>query len=112
LVLIGAAFVTVALRQTDGAGANASANAIEALPSGNSVPQNAAESHPPNSIAVLPFANISSDPEQEYFVDGLSEELMNQLAQIRALRVTARTSAFAFKGTTETVDKMAGKVWV
>jgi TolB-like protein len=59
---------------------------------------------------VLPFANISSDAEQEYFVDGLSEELMNQLAQVRALRVTARTSAFAFKGTTETVDKIGGQL--
>jgi len=110
LVLIGAAFVTVALQRTDGAAANASANAIEASPSGNSVPQNAAESHPANSIAVLPFTNISSDKEQEYFVDGLSEELMNQLAQVRALRVTARTSAFAFKGTAETVDKIAGQL--
>jgi len=110
LVLIGAAFVTVALQRTDGAAANASANAIEASPSGNSVPQSAAESHPANSIAVLPFTNISSDKEQEYFVDGLSEELMNQLAQVRALRVTARTSAFAFKGTAETVDKIAGQL--
>ena len=110
LVLIGAAFVTVALQRTGGAGASASANAIEAAPPGNSAPQSAAEAHPPNSIAVLPFTNISSDREQEYFVDGLSEELMNQLAQVRALRVTARTSAFAFKGTTETVDKIAGQL--
>lgn len=113
LVVIGAVFFAAAFRLTDGAGGSASAsvNAIEAPP-GNSAPQNAAESHPPNSIAVLPFANISSDPEQEYFVDGLSEELMNQLAQIRALRVTARTSAFAFKGTTETVDKIGGQLKV
>jgi TolB-like protein len=50
------------------------------------------------SIAVLPFANMSSDPEQEYFSDGLSEELLNELAQIAGLRVIARTSSFAFKG--------------
>ena len=52
----------------------------------------------PATIAVLPFLNLSSDPEQEYFSDGLSEELMNQLAQIKGLRVAARTSCFAFKG--------------
>ncbi|MEP7313569.1 MAG: TIR domain-containing protein [Pseudomonadota bacterium] len=50
------------------------------------------------SIAVLPFVNMSADPEQEYFSDGLSEELINQLAHIDGLRVTARTSAFSFKG--------------
>ena len=50
------------------------------------------------SIAVLPFVNMSSDKEQDYFSDGLSEELLNQLAQIAQLRVIARTSSFAFKG--------------
>jgi TolB-like protein len=53
------------------------------------------------SLAVLPFVNMSSDPEQEYFSDGLSEELINQLAQIRGLKVAGRTSSFAFKGRTE-----------
>jgi len=53
------------------------------------------------SIAVLPFVNMSADPEQEYFSDGLSEELINQLAHIEGLRVTARTSAFSFKGKSE-----------
>ena len=51
-----------------------------------------------HSIAVLPFLNMSSDKEQDYFSDGLSEELLNQLAQIRQLRVIARTSSFSFKG--------------
>ena len=51
-----------------------------------------------NSIAVLPFLNMSSDKEQDYFSDGLSEELLNQLAQIPQLRVIARTSSFSFKG--------------
>ncbi len=50
------------------------------------------------SIAVLPFVNMSSDPEQEYFSDGLAEELLNRLAQNNSLRVAARTSAFQFKG--------------
>jgi adenylate cyclase len=50
------------------------------------------------SIAVLPFVNMSSDEEQEYFSDGLSEELLNLLAKIPELRVIARTSSFAYKG--------------
>jgi serine/threonine protein kinase len=52
----------------------------------------------PPSLAVLPFINLSADPENEYFCDGLSEELINALTHIRELRVVARTSAFAFKG--------------
>ena len=50
------------------------------------------------SLAVLPFMNMSSDEENEYFCDGLSEEIINALCNIRELRVAARTSAFAFKG--------------
>ena len=55
------------------------------------------------SIAVLPFVNMSSDPEQEYFSDGLSEEILNLLAKVPQLKVTARTSSFAFKGKSEDV---------
>ncbi len=51
-----------------------------------------------HSIAVLPFVNMSSDPEQEYFSDGLSEELLNLLAKIPDLQVAARTSSFSLKG--------------
>jgi len=50
------------------------------------------------SIAVLPFANMSNDPDQEYFSDGISEELLNVLSHIPGLRVAARTSSFQFKG--------------
>jgi TolB-like protein len=53
------------------------------------------------SIAVLPFVNMSSDPEQEYFSDGLSEEILNLLAKIHDLKVIGRTSSFAFKGKNE-----------
>jgi TolB-like protein len=52
---------------------------------------------PPHSIAVLPFVNLSGDKEQEYFSDGLTEELLNSLAQIDGLQVAARTSSFSFK---------------
>src|SRR5437660_12204269 len=49
------------------------------------------------SIAVLPFANMSADPENEYFCHGLAEELLNELAKVDDLKVAARTSAFSFK---------------
>src|SRR6516162_1599421 len=50
------------------------------------------------SIAILPFTNMSADPENEFFADGISEEIINALTQIKDLRVAARTSAFTFKG--------------
>jgi len=50
------------------------------------------------SIAVLPFVNMSSDPEQDYFSDGISEEILNALAKVKDLKVAGRTSSFAFKG--------------
>ena len=52
---------------------------------------------PPHSIAVLPFVNLSGDKEQEYFSDGLTEELLNSLAEIDGLQVAARSSSFSFK---------------
>jgi len=58
------------------------------------------------SIAVLPFTNMSSDKENEYFSDGLAEEIINALTTINGLRVTARTSAFAFRGTGQDVRKI------
>ena len=59
------------------------------------------------SIAVLPFENMSGDKENEYFSDGLAEEIINLLARIPDLKVIARTSAFAFKGKHEDVRKIA-----
>jgi TolB-like protein len=55
------------------------------------------QARPQPSIAVLPFTNMSADPEQEYFCDGMAEEIISALAQLDGLRVVARTSAFAFK---------------
>jgi adenylate cyclase len=60
-----------------------------------------------NSIAVLPFVNMSGDPAKEYFSDGISEELLNDLANIPALLVAARTSSFAFKGKNENIKDIA-----
>src|SRR5881275_1391416 len=62
---------------------------------------------PENSIAVLPFVDMSEDKANEYFSDGISEELLNLLAKIPQLQVTARTSSFAFKGKKVGVPEIA-----
>ena len=62
---------------------------------------------PRTSIAVLPFVNMSGDASKDYFSDGISEELLNQLASTPALRVAAQTSSFAFKGTSEDIRGIA-----
>jgi TolB-like protein len=65
---------------------------------------------PAHSVAVLPFVNLSGDKDQEYFSDGLTEELLNSLAEINELQVAARTSAFSFKGTTTDIGTIARKL--
>jgi serine/threonine protein kinase len=60
------------------------------------------------SLAVLPFTNMSADKENEYFCDGLSEEIINAMSHIQELRVTARTSAFAFKGKETDIREVGG----
>ncbi|HMH87851.1 MAG TPA: TIR domain-containing protein [Steroidobacteraceae bacterium] len=62
---------------------------------------------PEHSIAVMPFANMSGDPAQEYFSDGLSEELLDALSRLPGLHVAARTSSFSFKGKSTTVADIA-----
>jgi TolB-like protein len=57
---------------------------------------------PEKSIAVLPFMDLSQAKDQEYFCDGMSEEILDALAKVGGLRVVARTSSFAFKGKTRT----------
>jgi serine/threonine protein kinase/tetratricopeptide (TPR) repeat protein len=64
------------------------------------------------SIAVLPFANMSRDADDEYFSDGLAEEIINALAHVQGLKVIARTSAFAFKGKNEDIRKIAATLGV
>ncbi|MGH7516215.1 MAG: protein kinase domain-containing protein [Gemmatimonadales bacterium] len=62
------------------------------------------------SIAVLPFANLSPDPENEYFADGMTDELINALAKVPGLRVVSRTSAFAFKGRQQDVRSIGSQL--
>ena len=64
------------------------------------------------SIAVLPFANMSADPEQEYFCEGLAEELIDALARLEGLRVAARTSAFQFRGRGHDLSEVGAKLKV
>ena len=75
-----------------------------------SAPADSDPVHEPPSIAVLPFVNVSRDEENEYFADGLSEELLNVLAKIRGLRVASRTSAFSFKGKDIDIPTIAQKL--
>ena len=76
----------------------------------NPGPESIQSQYPPNSIAVLPFVNMSSDPEQEYFSDGISEELLNLLAKIPELQVISRSSSFAFKGEKTDIPTVAKKL--
>jgi adenylate cyclase len=67
---------------------------------------------PRDSIAVLPFVNLSGDPSKDYFSDGMSEELLNLLVEVPGLKVAARTSSFAFKGKDVDVRKVARELGV
>ena len=81
--------------------------------SGTALPGASAPSAiPEKSIAVLPFVNMSSDKNQEYFSDGLSEEMIDLLSQVPGLRVPARTSSFYFKGKSEDIASIAQKLRV
>src|SRR5581483_11458895 len=67
-------------------------------------------SPPPHSIAVLPFVNMGGDKDQEYFSDGLTEELLNSLVRIQGLQVAARVSSFSFKGKDADIATIARKL--
>lgn len=67
-------------------------------------------SQPSNRLAVLPFVNMSADPENEYFSDGITEELLNALTKVEGLQVTSRTSAFAYKGKNDDIRDIAIKL--
>jgi adenylate cyclase len=81
---------------------------IEQIPE----PKVSESQYPINSIAVLPFVNMSSDLEQEYFSDGISEELLNLLTRIPELRVVARTSSFSLKGQSLEIPEIARRLQV
>jgi len=89
--------------------------AIQVAEATRSIVQKAAQTVSKNSIAVLPFLNMSGDPKQEYFSDGMTEELLNALANVPNLQVTARTSVFSLKGQKHDVreiGKMLGVAYV
>jgi TolB-like protein/tetratricopeptide (TPR) repeat protein len=82
--------------------------AVAPAPAAESAPLSAtAFNPPPHSIAVLPFADLSEKRDQEYFSDGLAEELLDLLTKTRELQVTARTSSFYYKGKQVTVPDIA-----
>ena len=66
----------------------------------------------PNSIAVLPFANVSDDPSNEFLCDGISEEILHKLGEFQSLHVIGRTSSFAFKGSDYRIPKIASLLGV
>jgi TolB-like protein/Tfp pilus assembly protein PilF len=68
--------------------------------------------HPIHSIAILPLTNFSGDPSQEYFADGMTEELIAELGQVNSLRVISRTSAMTYKGTKKTLPEIAQELHV
>jgi TolB-like protein/Flp pilus assembly protein TadD len=96
-------------RLTAGTTATDASPAISAPGSALATPGKAAPAFapPPHSIAVLPFVNMSGDPKQDYFSDGMSEELLNSLASVRELQVAARTSSFSFKASGTNVSDIA-----
>ncbi len=75
-------------------------------------PDIAAPTADPTSVAVLAFSNLSNDKDNEYFSDGISEELLNVLANVRGLKVSARTSAFHFKGKDTPIPEIARQLGV
>ncbi len=81
-----------------------------AQPSSGTQAAMARESSP--SVAVLPFKNLTADSENEYFSDGLAEEILNALSQVQGLSVAARTSAFSFKGKAVEIGEIANKLHV
>ena len=85
---------------------------IQELIGGSGAPPAPQQAAMPRSLVVLPFANMSSDPEQESFVDGITEDLIDRLANVADLKVIARTSSFQFKGKTDDVREIGQKLGV
>jgi serine/threonine protein kinase len=93
-----------------GEGATRWSSSASATASASGPPSSGTGSRALSSIAVLPFVNRSRDPEDEYFADGLADELLNVLTRIRGLRVAARTSSFQFKEQTDSPEAIGRKL--
>ncbi|MHC4176456.1 MAG: protein kinase domain-containing protein, partial [Planctomycetota bacterium] len=85
---------------------------LDAIEKGEAREERKIEERWENSIAVLPFTDLSPQEDQEYFCDGMAEEIMNALTHIKDLRVVARTSAFSFKGKDEDIREIGRKLSV
>jgi len=103
-----AAAVTKALEKAPADRFRSVSEFVDALTS----PASSDEATTHQSVAVLPFANLSADPEQEFFCDGMTDEIITALTRVTALKVIARTSAFAFKGKHEDVREIGRKLGV
>jgi TolB-like protein/tetratricopeptide (TPR) repeat protein len=86
--------------------------AVSAAPAGGAAIRPIPAARSDRSVAVLAFANLSADRENEYFSDGISDELLTLLQGIRGLRVAARTSAFSFKGKADTAEEIGERLGV
>ena len=110
--------VSRAMATDSGARYSTTAQFGQALVSGNLVTPTNTETVPvavvsaAKSVAVLPFANLSADQENEYFTDGMADEIINALSKIQSLRVASRTSSFAFKGKNEDIGEIGKKLKV
>jgi serine/threonine protein kinase/Flp pilus assembly protein TadD len=110
--------VTRAMSTDGGSRYSTTAQFGQALASGNLSTPTGTESLPvaavsaAKSVAVLPFANLSSDADSEYFTDGMADEIINALSKIQSLRVASRTSSFAFKGKSEDISEIGRKLKV
>jgi TolB-like protein/Tfp pilus assembly protein PilF len=107
LLLATGVGVTVSLRGADAGGGAPGESGEAAIHDEREAPVPGAR-----TLAVLPFTNVSADPEQEYFSDGLTEELLTVLARIPGLQVASRTSSFAFKGQAVPPEEVARRLRV
>jgi TolB-like protein len=110
LLVIGAGLLIALVREPRNEAPTETATSTTTGESPN--PATPATALPGISLAVLPFVDMSPEHNQEYFSDGLSEEVLNQLAQIKELRVTGRTSSFSFKGKNEDLRVIGEKLGV
>ncbi len=112
LLIVGLLLLAIGLMALDQLGPDKVATGPEAPNAGLHPEQNPAAPGGDNSIAVLPFADLSPDGDQAYLSDGLSEELLNLLARIPQLRVASRTSAFSYKGKDTRIADIAADLGV